>query len=91
MANVYKSNVEVVDTSGALNLKNITGVKLVAGSDTATLTLKETDSSGTVIYTISCATTVEKFDPVCLYSADGLYATITGTSPKAYIYGERLR
>jgi hypothetical protein len=88
MANTLKENVWVVDTTGAFpfDLAQVVKVKLVAGADAATLTLKSDGVSGTVIYTIAAGAAAEKFEEVFIRSKSGLYATLTGTAPKAYVY-----
>jgi hypothetical protein len=90
MANARKANVWVVDTTGPIaDAKHVCGVKLVAGADAATLTLKsDASTGGTVIFQIAAGASAETYNQVQIKDLSGLYATLTGTSPKAYIFLE---
>ena len=62
---------------------------LVGGSDQATLEIKDAiTDTGSVLLTIVAAANTTEFFSICLpgvKASSGLYAKLTGTSPKAYI------
>lgn len=87
MANARAQNVLILDTSGQINgnLK-ICGIKLKAGADTATITVKADSTSGTVVWEMSASANTQVYDAdIELSLPGGAYFTFTGTSPKAYV------
>ena len=67
----------------------MTATTLVGGSDQATLEIKDAiTDTGSVLLTIVVATNTTKVFSICMpgvKASSGLYAKLTGTSPKAYI------
>ena len=60
-------------------------VTLVAGSDAATLVLRERGSGGRVMYKLSAVASATAVSPPMNKAWDGiLHGTITGTSPVAH-------
>lgn len=65
------------------------GVVLTAGADAASVTVRMGGSGGTIILTVKAlaGTTVEVPVPR-VPCADGVHATLTGTSPEASLFYE---
>lgn len=77
MANAYKSNVIRVDTDAQFDGHfRIKYIKCVGGG----VSIKETNSSGEVIYEGASG----DFDEVQIHVSDGMYVDVTGG--KTYIY-----
>ena len=88
MANARKQNVLIRDTTGQIdgNLK-IKSIKLMSGSDAATLTMKADSTAGAVVWEMeaSAANTNVFEGDLDIECPGGAYFTFTGTSPKAYV------
>lgn len=66
-------------------------IRAVAGSDTATVMLKETDTNGAILWTsgnISANTVVESVPELVIEAGQTVHVDMTGTSPSVYIYVE---
>jgi hypothetical protein len=88
MANIYRGNVWVIDTSGQIDGRlRICGVKLMSGSDASTVTIKQNATGGDVVYEAKAASAGQNYDRVQM-ELDSAYVTISGTTPKVYIYLE---
>ena len=84
--------ISVEKTSSGLIVSGNTrmvAIILTAGSDAASVAVDDsTDGSGSVLATLKAATgTTQSFSIVepGIKASTGLYATITGTSPKVYV------
>lgn len=72
-------------TVGSANGGELHSVSLTAGSDAATLVVRESGASGSTILKLAAATgtTVERTFPGCAGYSGQLHGTLTGTSPEA--------
>lgn len=88
MANARAQNVLILDTTGQVNGDLcIKSIKLMSGSDAATLTVKADSTSGTVVWEMEAgAANTNVFESELeIRLPGGAYFTFTGTSPKAYV------
>lgn len=88
MANARAQNVLILDTTGQINGDlQICSIKLMSGSDAATLTVKADSTGGTVVWEMEAgAANTNVFEQdLELRLPGGAYFTFTGTSPKAYV------
>lgn len=74
---------------GAVATGKLCGVRLVAGADAATATIREVDGSGAILAKLSCpaANDADEFaPPVPVLYQTALHVTLTGTSPVCLVY-----
>lgn len=90
MANAKKQNVWVIDTTGLIALPGcVHSVKLCSGGDAATAVIQSVDDSGQTVYQIQTGANADVYEPnLELQLLQGFYVTLTGTSPKLYLYME---
>jgi hypothetical protein len=90
MANAFRGKTLFIDTSGAIDATlEIEAVKLMGGSDAATISIKKGGSSGAVMHEMEAATDTNVFEGALdlrVNKGASPYVTISGTSAKAYIY-----
>jgi hypothetical protein len=85
MANARAGNVIVVDTSATFAFPiTIEGIRIIPGTGTPSVTIKQDDSSGTVLY--ENANTSPEYNQVCIKSSGGIYVAVAGTGTKVYLY-----
>lgn len=90
MANARKQNVWIIDTTGLITTTGcIHSVKLCSGVDASTAVIQNVDDAGDTIYQIQSGAAADVFEPnVELSVKTSFYVTLTGTSPKLYLYME---
>ena len=90
MANLRKQNVWVIDTTGAITIPGcIQSIKLCSGADASTAVIQADDVSGKTCYQARSGAAADNYDPnVGIQLTGGFYVTLTGTSPKLYLYME---
>lgn len=67
---------------------HIVAVRLVGGSDAATALIKETNTSGTVLFSLKTAAAngVDSFEACVRVEASTLHLDLTGTGAEVFIY-----
>jgi hypothetical protein len=90
MANLRKQNVWVIDTTGAITLPGtIHSVKLCSGADASTAVILADDINGKQCYQVQAGAAADTYEPnLDIQLNRGFYVTLTGTSPKLYLYME---
>lgn len=81
------SQIQQVSATGDVTTRDayLRSASLTAGADAATLTVRAGGSGGTVILTVKAAANTTAAVPAIAdaYCADGIHATLAGTSPVA--------
>jgi len=90
MANALRQNVWIIDTTGAVTLPGtIRSIKLCSGVDASTAVIRADDSNGAICYQAKAGSAADNLDPhVYLQLRKGFHITLSGTTPKVYLYME---